>query len=32
MIKIEDFDFDNIVVDEKLQKNVFTYNISYKIK
>ena len=30
IIKIEDFDFDNILTDEKSYKNILTYNISYK--
>ena len=30
MIKIENFDLDNILVDEKLYKNILVYNISYK--
>ena len=29
-IKIEDFDFDNILIDEKSYENVLFYNISYK--
>ena len=30
MIKIENFDLDNILVDEKLYENILVYNISYK--
>ena len=30
MIKIEHFDFNNILVDEKLYENMLLYNISYK--
>ena len=30
MIKIEDFDFDNVLIGEKLYKNIFIYNISQK--
>ena len=30
MIKIEDFDHDNILVDEKACENILIYNISYK--
>ena len=30
IIKIEDFDLDNISVDEKSQENILVYNISYK--
>ena len=30
IIKIEDFDFDNILIDEKSYKNIFVYDISYK--
>ena len=30
IIKIEDFDLDNIVLDEKLYENSLVYNISYK--
>ena len=29
--KIEDLDFDNIVIDEKSYENILVYNISYKI-
>ena len=29
-IKIEDFDFGNILVYEKSHKNILVYNISYK--
>ena len=28
--KIEDFDFDNILIDEKSYENILVYNISYK--
>ena len=31
IIKIEDFDFDNISLDEKSYKNILIYDISYKI-
>ena len=30
MIKVEDFDIDNILIDEKLHKNILIYDISYK--
>ena len=30
IIKIEDFDFDNILFDEKSCENIFIYDISYK--
>ena len=30
MIKIEDFDFDDILLNEKLYENILIYNISYK--
>ena len=30
IIKIEDFDLDNILIDEKAYKNILVYNISYK--
>ena len=30
MIKIEDVDFDNVLIGEKLYKNIFIYNISQK--
>ena len=30
MIKIEDFDLDNIFIDEKSYENILVYNISYK--
>ena len=30
IIKIEDFDFDNILRDEKSCENILVYNISYK--
>ena len=30
IIKIEDFDFDNLLLDEKSYENTFIYNISYK--
>ena len=29
-IKIEDFDFDNILLDEKSHENILVHNISYK--
>ena len=29
-IKIEEFDFDNILIDEKSYKNILVYSISYK--
>ena len=29
-IKVEDFDFANILLDEKSYKNVLVYDISYK--
>ena len=31
IIKLEDFDLDNILIDEKSHKNVLIYNIPYKI-
>ena len=31
IIKLEDFDIDNILIDEKLHKNMLIYDISYKI-
>ena len=31
IIKLEDVDFDNILVDEKSHENILVYNISYKI-
>ena len=31
IIKFEDFDFANILLDEKPQENILIYNISYKI-
>ena len=31
IIKIEDFDLDNILLDEKSYKNTLLYDISYKI-
>ena len=31
MIKLEDFDLDNILIDEKSYENSLVYNISYKI-
>ena len=31
IMKIEDFDFDNILIDEKSYKNILVYNISHKI-
>ena len=30
IIKIEDFDFDNILLDEKSYENILMYSISYK--
>ena len=30
IIKLEDFDFDNIFLDEKSNKNILVYEISYK--
>ena len=30
IIKTEDFDFDNILIDEKLYGNILVYNILYK--
>ena len=30
MIKIEDFDFENILIDEKANENVLVFSISYK--
>ena len=30
IIKIEDFDLDNILIDQKSYKNILFYNISYK--
>ena len=30
IIKIEDFDLDNILIDKKSYKNILVYNISYK--
>ena len=30
VIKIEDYDFDNILLDEKSYKNILVYDISYK--
>ena len=30
IIKFEDFDFDNILIDEKSQENILIYDISYK--
>ena len=30
IIKIEDFDFDNILTDEESCENILVYNISYK--
>ena len=31
IIKIKDFDFNNILLDEKSYVNILVYNISYKI-
>ena len=30
IMKIEDFNLDNILIEEKLWKNILIYNISYK--
>ena len=30
IIKLEDFDFDNILIDEKSHENILIYDISYK--
>ena len=30
IIKLEDFDIDNILLDEILHENIFIYDISYK--
>ena len=30
LIKLEEFDIDNILIDEKSHKNISIYNISYK--
>ena len=30
ILKIEDFDIDKILIDEKSYKNILVYNISYK--
>ena len=30
IIKIEDFNLDNILIDEKSYENILVYNISYK--
>ena len=30
IIKFEDFDFDNILIDEKSHENILIYNFSYK--
>ena len=30
IIKIEDFDFDSILIDEKSHRNILVYGISYK--
>ena len=30
IIKLEDFDLDNILIDEKLHENILIYDISYK--
>ena len=29
IVKAKDFDFDNILIDEKSYKNILVYNISY---
>ena len=31
LIKLEEFDIDNILIDEKLHENISIYNFSYKI-
>ena len=30
IIKLEDFDFDNVLIDEKSHENILIYDISYK--
>ena len=30
IMKVEDIDFDNILLDKKQQKNILIYNISHK--
>ena len=30
IIKLEDFDIDNILIDEKSNENILIYNFSYK--
>ena len=30
IIKLEDFDLDNILIDKKSHENIFIYDISYK--
>ena len=30
IIKLEDFDIDNILIDEKSNENILIYNLSYK--
>ena len=30
IIKLEDFDLENILIDEKLPENILIYDISYK--
>ena len=30
IIKFEDFDFDNILINEKVYKNILIYNILYR--
>ena len=30
VLKVEDFDLDNISIDEKSNENIWVYNISYK--
>ena len=32
IIKLEDFDIDNILIDEEYHKNILIYDISYKHK
>ena len=31
IVKLEDFDIDNILIDKKLHENILIYEISYKI-
>ena len=30
IIKLEDFDFDNILINQKLHQNILIYDISYE--